>query len=82
MNALETIRLIAGVAGEANLMVGTIFGLIKGIRDAWPKGTGEVLPTDEELIAAMKATFEGNITRNEELQAEILAGNLPTPPDV
>lgn len=80
MNAVDTLRLIGSVAGEANLTVGMIFGLIKGVRDAWPTGTGEVLPTDAELIAAMRDGFAGNMTRNDELQTEILAGNLPEPP--
>lgn len=82
MNAVDTIRLIGSVAAESNLAVGIIFSLIRGVRDAWPKSMpGEVLPTDAELIATMRATFKGNQTRNDELQAEILAGNVPAPPE-
>ena len=75
MTALAVIQLISQVAAESNLAVGAIFALIQGVRNAWPKSEKEPLPTDEELIAAMKAAFKKNAERNQALIDAIKAGN-------
>lgn len=84
--AVGAIQLVTQIAVESNLAVSTIFALIKGVRDAWPKkivdAEGNVVEEpplpDAQLTAIMEAEFSKNSARNAELQAEIRAGNLPT----
>lgn len=80
MNLIATLQLIAQAAAEGNLAVAGVFGLLQGVRELWPKSDpAEVVPNDGDLISIMRTGFAGNMPRNEELQAEILAGNLPEP---
>jgi hypothetical protein len=89
MGLLAFLQLVTGAATETGLAVPAIFGLIKAVRDAWPHETVDPndpnappKPTDPQLVTLMRTTFGGNHTRNAELQAEILAGNVPAePPD-
>jgi len=73
-NVLVTIQTIARIAAEANVAVGVVFGLIKAVRDNWPRKDSEPVIPDAELIALMRAEFAKNADRNAQLIAEIEAG--------
>ena len=73
-NVLVTIQTIASIAAEANVAVGVVFGLIKAVRDNWPRRDGEAVIDDATLIATMRAEFQKNADRNAQLIAEIEAG--------
>lgn len=83
--AIGAIQLVTQIAMESNVAVGVIFTLIKAVRDNWPRkvvdenGNTVTVPPlpDAELTAIMKGEFTGNVTRNQQLQAEIRAGNIP-----
>ena len=73
-NVLVTIQTIASIAAEANVAVGVVFGLIKAVRDNWPRRDDEAVIDDATLIATMRAEFQKNVDRNAQLIAEIEAG--------
>lgn len=77
---LKTIELVTSIAVQSNVAVATIFGLIKAVRDNWPHTPGVPPPSDEQLIATMKAEFEKNAARNPELIDAILAAHNPSTP--
>ncbi len=86
MGLLGILTLIANAAGEANVAIPTIFGIIQYVRSNWPHKTTDPndpnappVPTDAELVALMRTIFSANHTRNLELQAEIAAGTIPPP---
>lgn len=83
--AIGAIQGVTQILVESNVAIATVFAVIKGIRDAWPKkvvdenGNTVTVPPlpDQELVDIMKAEFAKNTVRNEQLQEEIRAGNLP-----